>query len=515
MEPKIEQRDLYRPTNNKDQQDFRKEQKYLKENDLFKRRLIISKYANAVEFLKPSLRHSYADRVYNHQFKGALSTARRLFSLKVQYDQPLVHSLNYKSAIEHEGLVTIKKENQTTVLVGNNKSHGTVGTAGTMLTTPTTKSFSSGKTSLLEKGYSAPLYGAWDPQLRKLVLTNRYLNHKTVTTLASGLNKDQLENENDKQEFKDKNKSKIVVEKSESLVDKDQGVSKGQRASFAPTSFSSSNNRRMQKAQVQEVLADDSYLAKLVTRSNSIQENTPKISPKDQKNSFTQFSNWPLKQSYFKDNEFLVSQLYSNSQPIDSFLSQENEKARPVALSRRVNSFNTVLNYKNNVQPTNAQRSQQFLKIESNDKKTFLFKHFWNSSNTAGGLNSVGINGYKMNLGVSHSLLKSKKALSTKSTKLNNDDKTEPLLKNNVNPRPIGFEKAKEKAKKSGKKQLKDQGNNSPTHSVNQYFFTPSVNIPTSAEQRKSNRMEDRDYPLCMILRELPPNQGGFLWPGD
>ena len=47
------------------------------------------------------------------------------------------------------------------------------------------------------------------------------------------------------------------------------------------------------------------------------------------------------------------------------------------------------------------------------------------------------------------------------------------------------------------------------------YSFTPSVDVPMSAEQRKASRVEEKDYPLWMVLRALPPNQGGFLWPGD
>lgn len=64
--------------------------------------LLFQKYADAIDFLKPNSRHSYVDRIYNHQFKGTLSTARRLFSLKVQFDQPLVHPTNYEPVLEHE-----------------------------------------------------------------------------------------------------------------------------------------------------------------------------------------------------------------------------------------------------------------------------------------------------------------------------------------------------------------------------------------------------------------------------
>ena len=269
---------------------------------------------------------------------------------------------------------------------------------------------------MLEKGRSAPLYAVWDPQLRKLILTNRYLNHKTVTTLAN--------------------------------------------YTFASHNKKVQDNEIMSSNQVEWNEMDLTS-----NKSNKIE--------KTNNNNLIQFTNWPLKEFYFKDNEFLVSQLYSNSQPIDSFLSQENEKARSVTLPRRVNSFNTVLNQKNNVQPTDAQRSQQFLKLESNDKKTFLFKHLWNSSNTASGLIPI----LSSNLADSYPV---EVAIRSKQTRGNKQDKSKPSLNNQ-----------------------------------NMSFFATNVHIPTSAEQRKANRVEEREYALWMVLKALPPNQGGFLWPGD
>ena len=366
------------------------------ENNLFKRRLLISKYADAVNFLKPSLHHSYVDRVYNHQFKGTLATARRLFSLKIQYDQPLIHSSNYKSAIKHEDLLnSLNSQNSqdingVTLAYPEKIRHGAIPDS-----------------NLLEKNYSAPLYGAWDPKSQKLILTNRYLNYKKATTFAA---------------------YPEGVKQRSPLVTPPASVIPSPMTSLAP----------IQKQNPREHVHEGDH----VTKNNKLSNQGLLLHSAN--NKAILFSNWPLKESYFKDNEFLVSQLYSNSQPIDSFLSQENEKARPVALPRRVNSLNTVLNYKNNVQPTDAQRSQQFLKIENNDKKTFLFKHFWNNSNTANELVT--------------SLFKTPKSLTN-----------------------IG-------AKQS---------------------------IPISAEQRKTTRMDEREYPLWMVLRALPPNQGGFLWPGD
>ena len=432
----------------------------IKENDLFKRRLIISKYADAVDFLKPSPRHSYIDRVYNHQFKGTLSTARRLFSLKIQYDRPLVHPLNYKPAIEHEGLndrVLAPKASERGFTLPKAEYPKSYALESTIF--PKENLGEAQNSDLLQKGCSSPLYASWDPDLRKLILTNRYLNYKTITTVGasckasatSNVKPNSLEEKftpNSYIEDKDPNKSRLSVDLKVNPKAKDHSIKAWQKG-----------ENQEGRSQSNPKLAEGSY--------------------KDQENNATEskggiisFTNWPLKEPYFKDNEFLVSQLYSNSQPIDSFLSQENEKARPAALPRRVSSFNTVLYSKNNVQPTDAQRSQQFLKLESNDKKTFLFKHLWNSSNTASGLQFR--------------------------------PKVNPLFSSYTAMRSKGESKQQNPLSKNQTALLR-----SPS------FSAPGNTVPISVEQRKANRMEEREYPLWMVLKSLPPNQGGFLWPGD
>ena len=403
------------------------------EEKLFKRRLIISKYADAVDFLKPNSRHSYVDRIYNHQFKGTLSTARRLFSLKVQYDQPLVHSKNYEPVLEHEGFrgegkqqITIpssafgdaktltskpqakfSQDSQLLKIKGEDKPKKEADEVSFVpKSSQNHKMIAEGvgeydQGTLLEKSSTAPFYAAWDSELRKLVFTNRYLNHKLAT--------------------------------------------KGMEQISPSVTFGRLPQESIEDAHPMHSLYPEKVIACPKGNGSPYTELAPgkakesKDKKVKQKNHHQQFTSWPLRESYFKDNEFLVSQLYSNSQPIDSFLSQENEKARPVTLPRRVSSFNTILSYKNSVPPTDAQRSQQIFKIENNDRKTFLFKHLWTSSNTA-----VSFKG-------------------------------EPSLSDNKN----------------------------------------KYKLPTSAEQRKITRMEEREYPLWMVLRTLAPNQGGFLWPGD
>ena len=98
---------------------------------------------------------SYANRVYNHQFKGTLKVVRRLFSITfdpeqniggnrvVKFDQPLFQDNERRASSHlHEELMHVKGENSTT-------------------------------SPFLEITDPKPLYAGWDEELRKLVITNR------------------------------------------------------------------------------------------------------------------------------------------------------------------------------------------------------------------------------------------------------------------------------------------------------------------------------------------------------
>ena len=135
------------------------------EKNLFEKRLLLSAYYDSLRYYNqlPYIQEfkefsngskSYADRVYNQQFKGTMKIVRRLFSITVdpkkntnenpvlKFDQPLYlnsNESNYKPF--HEEL-----------------SHKKVQ-----------------KTHFLEISNSTPFYAGWDQGLRKLVITNRLL----------------------------------------------------------------------------------------------------------------------------------------------------------------------------------------------------------------------------------------------------------------------------------------------------------------------------------------------------
>ena len=109
---------------------------------------------------------SYADRVYNQQFKGTLKVVRRLFSIAVdneqnpeqntvlKFDQPLFTQKEEKNFIGHEELNHLERKNNA----NNNQL------------------------PFLELTKPKPLYAGWDENQRTLIITNRFLDRSLATT---------------------------------------------------------------------------------------------------------------------------------------------------------------------------------------------------------------------------------------------------------------------------------------------------------------------------------------------
>lgn len=140
------------------------------EENLFQKRLILSNYYDSLRYYQklPYTKDfqaffngskSYADRVYNQQFKGTLKVVRRLFSITfnqedkfskkiiLKFDQPLYKNLKLtNSVIGHEELHLNSDKNKPFI----------------ELTNP------------------IPFYTGWDEQLRKFVITNRLLPRSTA-----------------------------------------------------------------------------------------------------------------------------------------------------------------------------------------------------------------------------------------------------------------------------------------------------------------------------------------------
>ena len=154
------------------------------ENTLFKKRLILANYYDSLRdyakipyseayqdlFLGPK---SYANRVYNQQFKGTLKLLRRLFSISLEnkenlkkesllkFDQPLYkEEKSEQNPILHEEL----KNKFPYLKYGN-------------------------QTPFLKETNPAPFYAGWDEQLRKFLVTNYLLDRSETNQIVPYFNK--------------------------------------------------------------------------------------------------------------------------------------------------------------------------------------------------------------------------------------------------------------------------------------------------------------------------------------
>lgn len=149
------------------------------ENNLFRKRLILANYYDSLReyskmpysesfrelFLGPK---SYANRVYNHQFKGTLKILRRLFSISLdkkynknnesilKFDQPL-----YKEKLNHQNLI-LHEELKNNLYLAKNKV----------------------QTPFLKEVEPIPFYAGWDDTLRKFLVTNYWLAYSDTGVKA-------------------------------------------------------------------------------------------------------------------------------------------------------------------------------------------------------------------------------------------------------------------------------------------------------------------------------------------
>lgn len=191
------------------------------EKELYRKRLALSRYNDSLRFYNtlPYLKEfqyffngskSFANRVYNQQFKGTLNVVRRLFSISsskrsgmrnseelvLKYDQPLFKSSKPEAesnAYFHEEL----RDTNSSFSSGSvSNTEWNSGNTANLTSKPEQSSgkgepkFHLGKNDAfwLTKGKydelvsQTPLYMGWDENLRKIIITNRVLP-KTETFL--------------------------------------------------------------------------------------------------------------------------------------------------------------------------------------------------------------------------------------------------------------------------------------------------------------------------------------------
>ena len=166
----------------------------LEETILFQKRQIVGHYYNTLrQYTRlqnwedfQTLSHgskSYANRVYNHQFKGTLKVVRRLFAISLdrepnlgsnrvspdrvlKFDQPLFKD-NERRAVAragshlHEELTHVKRDSSDTL-------------------------------PFLEITAPKPLYAGWDEEQRKLVVTNRSFPRSEALYQENGIGQEAL-----------------------------------------------------------------------------------------------------------------------------------------------------------------------------------------------------------------------------------------------------------------------------------------------------------------------------------
>ena len=135
------------------------------EKELFEKRLILSNYYDSLRYYEKlpyaeDFRNifngskSYADRVYNQQFKGTLKVVRRLFLLTLNEDPNLIDKivLKFDQPLYKKSKQIINSRVHEELILNKQKKKPFI-----KLTNPT------------------PFYTGWDENLRKLVITNRLL----------------------------------------------------------------------------------------------------------------------------------------------------------------------------------------------------------------------------------------------------------------------------------------------------------------------------------------------------
>nr|ACQ90821.1 hypothetical chloroplast RF1 [Neglectella solitaria] len=145
---------------------------------LYKKRLMLSRYYDTLRLYKniPYVNQfeyffngskSFADRVYNQQFKGTLRVVRRLFSVKTPQQSNILFTLKYDQLL-------YKRNNELQQNTEKNKNslnfyHEELNT-----------DFNHQKV-FLESVNQTPLYIGWDEELKKIILTNRYLSRSKTS----------------------------------------------------------------------------------------------------------------------------------------------------------------------------------------------------------------------------------------------------------------------------------------------------------------------------------------------
>lgn len=145
------------------------------EKKLFEKRLILGSYYDSLRYYNqlPYIEQfqeffdgskSYADRVFNQQFKGTLQVVRRLFSITLDPEE----NINENRVLKFDQPLFFKKNESQYKPFHEELPQKKIGSFGKATSDQQ-------KSHFLEISNSTPFYAGWDQGLRKLVITNRLL----------------------------------------------------------------------------------------------------------------------------------------------------------------------------------------------------------------------------------------------------------------------------------------------------------------------------------------------------
>ena len=142
------------------------------ENDLFQKRLILADYYDSlreyseIPYLEPFKElflgpKSYANRIYNQQFKGTLKIIRRLFSISLERK----YNRNNESILKFDQpLFTEEIDDQNPILHEELENHSDLDI----------------ETPFLLEADPIPFYAGWDNKSRKFIITNYWLSYSNT-----------------------------------------------------------------------------------------------------------------------------------------------------------------------------------------------------------------------------------------------------------------------------------------------------------------------------------------------
>jgi hypothetical protein len=209
------------------------------EVDLFKKRLILGRYNDSLRFYNAlpytdefqyffNGSKSFADRVYNQQFKGTLHIVRRLFSISfdsetknqheliMKYDQPLYKNIQ-NSLTKNESSFFHEELNKNTGLVYNSTT--------AVRSNQSEDLTRSSNLPFFELVSQSPLYVGWDEDLRKIFITNRLLNRSLTNFVEPKPLTFSKLNDQEKKDFIDQNPLLVTGTKENSYFSSPQKVS--------------------------------------------------------------------------------------------------------------------------------------------------------------------------------------------------------------------------------------------------------------------------------------------------